>query len=163
MISNQTCSFLVHDPLFFCIGFHVVTNVVSGYLDVSKDQGHLSKLGLQIIRDLKIDFRSTTQRCWITKDKSVNPINGKSLDDLFKTAQEKIDEIKDQGYAVKQKWECEWGRLKKQDLELKAFITDRQQPCDGRFMMTSKLGLQIIRDLKIDFRSTTQLLVHDGL
>jgi hypothetical protein len=45
-------------------------------------------------------------RCWITKDKSVNPINGKNLDDLFKTTQEKIDEIKDQGYAVKQMWEC---------------------------------------------------------
>ena len=37
-------------------------------------------------------------RCWITKDKSVNPINGKSLEDLFKTTEEKIDEIKDQGY-----------------------------------------------------------------
>ena len=33
--SNQTCSFLVHDPLFCCIGFHVVTNVV-GYVDVLK-------------------------------------------------------------------------------------------------------------------------------
>jgi uncharacterized protein (UPF0335 family) len=38
-------------------------------------------------------------------DKSFNPINGKSLDDLFKTTQEKIDEIKDQGYDVKQMWE----------------------------------------------------------
>jgi G:T-mismatch repair DNA endonuclease (very short patch repair protein) len=75
-------------------------------------------------------------RCWITKDKSVNPINGKSLDDLFKTTQEKIDEIKDQGYAVKQVWECAMGRLKKQDPELKAFITDRQRPCDGQFKMT---------------------------
>ena len=28
--SNQTCFFLVHDPLFFCICFHVV----SGYVDV---------------------------------------------------------------------------------------------------------------------------------
>ena len=35
---------------------------------------------------------------------SVNPTNGKSLDELFKTTQEKIDEIKDQGYDVKQMW-----------------------------------------------------------
>jgi hypothetical protein len=28
----------------------------------------------------------------------------KSLDDLFKTIEEKIDEIKDQGYDVKQMW-----------------------------------------------------------
>jgi hypothetical protein len=47
-----------HDPLFFCIGFHVVTNVVSEYVDVFKDRGHLSKLGFQIIRDVKIDFQS---------------------------------------------------------------------------------------------------------
>jgi hypothetical protein len=39
----------------------VVTNVVSGYLDVLKDWGHLSKLGLQIIRDVKIDLQSTKQ------------------------------------------------------------------------------------------------------
>jgi G:T-mismatch repair DNA endonuclease (very short patch repair protein) len=58
-------------------------------------------------------------RCWIIKDKSVNPINGKNLDDLFKTTQEKIDEIENQGYDVKM-WECEWGRLKKQDPELKS-------------------------------------------
>ena len=57
--SNQTPSFLVHDPLFFYICFHVVTNVVCGYLDVFKDWGHLSKLGLQIIRDVNIDFQST--------------------------------------------------------------------------------------------------------
>jgi G:T-mismatch repair DNA endonuclease (very short patch repair protein) len=88
-------------------------------------------------------------RCWITKDKSVNPINGKSLDDLFETTKEKIDEIKDQGYDVKQMWECEWGRLKKQDPELKAFITDRQRPCDGQFKMTEETILQAVMDEKL--------------
>jgi hypothetical protein len=39
----------------------VVTNVVSGYVDVFKDRGHLSKLGLQIIQDVKIDLQSTKQ------------------------------------------------------------------------------------------------------
>ena len=51
---------------------------------------------------------------------------------------EKINEIKDQGYHVKQMWECEWGRLKKQDPELKAFTTDRQRPFDGQFKMTEE-------------------------
>jgi hypothetical protein len=32
----------------------VVTNVVSGCVDVFKDRGHLSKLGLQIIRDFYV-------------------------------------------------------------------------------------------------------------
>ena len=110
-----------------------------------------------------VTCQSHGHRCWITKDKSVNPINGKSLDDLFKTAQEKIDEIKDQGYAVKQKWECEWGRLKKQDLELKAFITDRQQPCDGRFMMTEETILQAVMDEKLCGASEVDLQVPDDL
>ena len=65
--------------------------------------------------------------------------------DLFKTTEEKIDEIKDQGYDVKQMWECEWGRLKKQDPELKAFITDRR-PCDGQFKMTEETILQAVMD-----------------
>jgi hypothetical protein len=39
----------------------VVTNIVSRYFDVFKDRGHLGKLGLQIIRDVKIDFQSTKQ------------------------------------------------------------------------------------------------------
>jgi hypothetical protein len=47
-----------------------------------------------------------------------------SADELCKTTQEKIDEIKDHGYDVKQMWECDWERLKKQNLELKAFVKD---------------------------------------
>jgi hypothetical protein len=35
---------------------HVVTNIVSGYIDVFKNRGHLGKLGLHSIRDVKIDF-----------------------------------------------------------------------------------------------------------
>ena len=32
--------------------------------------------------------------------------------------------------------ECEWERLRKQDPELKAFITDRQRPCDRHSTMS---------------------------
>jgi hypothetical protein len=40
---------------------HVVTNIVSGYFDVFKNRGHLGKLGLHSIWDVKVDFQSTKQ------------------------------------------------------------------------------------------------------
>jgi hypothetical protein len=68
------------------------------------------------------------------KQNGVNPVNGKSLDDLYQHTQDKIQYIKDQGYNVVEMWECQW--------------------------LAS--GLQIIRDVKINFQSTKQLLVHDS-
>ena len=71
------------------------------------------------------------------------------MDELFKTTQEKIDKIKDQRYDVKQMWECEWERLKKQDPKLKAFITDRQRPCDRYSTMSEDSILQAVMDEKL--------------
>jgi hypothetical protein len=59
--SEQTYSGLIHYVYFFVIGFLVISDIVSGYFDVFKDRGHLGKLGLQIIRDMNIDFQSTKQ------------------------------------------------------------------------------------------------------
>ena len=102
-------------------------------------------------------------RCWITKDKSVNPINWESLDELFKTTQEKINEIKAQGYDVKQMWECEWKRLKKQEPEMKAFITDRQRPCDRYNTMSEDSILQAVMDEKLFGALKVDLHVPDDL
>jgi hypothetical protein len=57
--SNQTFTGLRHDVVVHGILPHVVTNIVSGYFDVFKNRGHLGKLGLHSIRDVKIDFQST--------------------------------------------------------------------------------------------------------
>ena len=42
------------------------------------------------------------------KHNGVNPVNGKSLDDLYQHTQDKIQYIKDQGYNVVEMWECQW-------------------------------------------------------
>jgi len=48
-------------------------------------------------------------RCWMTKKyNGVNPVNGKSLDDLYQRTQDKIEYIKDQWYDVVEMWECQW-------------------------------------------------------
>jgi G:T-mismatch repair DNA endonuclease (very short patch repair protein) len=47
-------------------------------------------------------------RCWMTKKHNgVNPVNRKSLDDLYQRTQDKIQYIKDQGYNVVEMWECQ--------------------------------------------------------
>ena len=71
------------------------------------------------------------------------------MDELFKTTQERIDKIKDQRYDVEQMWECEWERLKKQYPDLKAFITDRQRPCDRYSTMSEDSILQAVMDEKL--------------
>jgi hypothetical protein len=46
--------------------------------------------------------------------------------------------IQDNGYAMKQMWECDWERLKKEDPAVKALVKDMQRPCDGQFKMTEE-------------------------
>jgi hypothetical protein len=41
------------------------------------------------------------------KYNGVNPVNGKSLDDLYQRTQDKIQYVKDQGYNVVEMWECQ--------------------------------------------------------
>ena len=88
-------------------------------------------------------------RCWMTKDKTVNPINGKNLDELYKTTGEKIAYIKEEGYEVKQMWECEWERLKLRDPQLNVFVRDRQRPCDRYTTMTEESILQAVMEDKL--------------
>jgi hypothetical protein len=45
------------------------------------------------------------------KYNGVNPVKGKSLDELYQRTQDNIEYIKDQGYDVVEMWE--WGHLGK--------------------------------------------------
>ena len=76
-------------------------------------------------------------RCWMTKNyNGVNPVNGKSLFDLYQRTRDKIQYIKDQGYNVVEMWECQWLAIIKRDPELSRFIKSRKRPCDGLVTMT---------------------------
>jgi G:T-mismatch repair DNA endonuclease (very short patch repair protein) len=60
------------------------------------------------------------------------------MEQRYQRTQEKIQYIQDNGYPVKQMWECEWERLKKEDPAVKAFVKDMQRPCNGKFKMTEE-------------------------
>jgi G:T-mismatch repair DNA endonuclease (very short patch repair protein) len=69
-----------------------------------------------------------------------------TMEQRHQRTQEKIQYIQDNGYLVKQMWECDRERLKKKDPAVKAFITDRQRPCDGQFKMTEETILRAVME-----------------
>ena len=76
------------------------------------------------------------------KGENIDPNNGQTMEQRYQRTQEKIQYIQDNGYLVKQMWECDWERLKKEDAAVKAFVTDMQRPCDGQFKMTEEIILR---------------------
>jgi hypothetical protein len=54
-----------------------------------------------------------------------------------------IQYIQDNGYPVKQMWECDWERLKK---AVKAFVKDMQRPCDGQLKMAEETILRAVME-----------------
>ena len=60
-------------------------------------------------------------------------------------------------------WECEWKRLKKQEPKMKAFITNRQRPCDRYHTMSEDSILQAVMDEKLFGALKVDLHVPDDL
>ena len=50
----------------------------------------------------------------------------RSLQDVYESALQKIQRLKQQGYTVVQIWECEWNRLKDTSLDIRTFVTQLQ-------------------------------------
>ena len=67
---------------------------------------------------------------------TVNPINQKTMEQLYKDTTRKVKCLKDQGFKVEQKWGCELAKERKEDEEMKQFfkeheIVDPLQPRDA--------------------------------
>jgi G:T-mismatch repair DNA endonuclease (very short patch repair protein) len=76
--------------------------------------------------------------CHLNQDKPATDEEGQKMEQRYQRTQEKMQYIQDNGYAVKQMWECDWELLKKEDPAVKAFVKDMQRPCDGQFNMTEE-------------------------
>ena len=50
----------------------------------------------------------------------------RSLQDVYESAQQKIQRLKQRGYTVVQIWECEWNRLKDTSLDIRTFVAQLQ-------------------------------------
>ena len=67
---------------------------------------------------------------------TLNPYNGKSMQQLYQDTMTKVRHLKDQGFEVKQKWECKLVKEMKQDEEMRRYfeeyeLVDPLQPRDA--------------------------------
>jgi hypothetical protein len=85
------------------------------------------------------------------------------MEQRYQRTQEKMQYIQDNGYAVKQMWECDWERLKKEDPAVKAFVKDMQRPCDGKFKMTEETILRAVMEDRMFGALEIDLEVPDHL
>ena len=66
----------------------------------------------------------------------MNPVNLKTMEQLYKDTMRKVKYLKGQGFKVEQKWECELTKERKEDEEMKQFfeeheLVDPLQPRDA--------------------------------
>ena len=57
---------------------------------------------------------------------TVNPINQKTMEQLYKDTLRKVKYLKDLGFEVEQKWGCELTKELEQDEEMKQFMEDHE-------------------------------------
>ena len=58
--------------------------------------------------------------------KTENPVNQKSMGQLYKDTLRKVKYLRDQGFEVKQKWGCELTKELEQNEEMKQFMEDHE-------------------------------------
>ena len=47
----------------------------------------------------------------------------RTLEEVYECTQEKLRKLKDQGYVVKEMWECDWDREVKHNQQLQQFLS----------------------------------------
>ena len=67
---------------------------------------------------------------------TVSSVNQKTMEQLFEDTHEKVKYLKDQGFEVKQKWECELVKEMEHDEEMRRYfeeyeLVDPLQPRDA--------------------------------
>ena len=58
--------------------------------------------------------------------KTENPVNQKTMEELYNHTMKKVNYLKDQGFNVVQKWGCEFAKEMKEDEEMKQFMEDHE-------------------------------------
>jgi hypothetical protein len=68
------------------------------------------------------------QRCELTRNKTVNPVNGKLLSDAQRQSDERTRYLLNRGYQLKVMRECEWKKAIKENQDLKQFVNSMTRP-----------------------------------
>ena len=90
---------------------------------------------------------------------------GRTMQDVYETTQQKIQQLREQGYTVVEMWECDWRRLKETSPDISTFIANlafteplipRDAFCGGRNNAT-KLYHRVTSSQKIHYIDVTSL------
>lgn len=85
-------------------------------------------------------------QCYLTRGKERNERRNKSMVELRDETQANTDYLRDQGYHVIEKWECEWRQEKKQNPTLSTFLaTQVYRPLDSHLHLSQSQILEAIR------------------
>ena len=104
-------------------------------------------------------------RCYPNRHETHLRHYDRTMQDVYKTTQQKIQQLREQGYTVVEMWECEWDRLKDTNQEIQSFVENlafteplipRDAFCGGRTNAT-KLYHRVTPNQKIHYIDVTSL------
>jgi hypothetical protein len=82
--------------------------------------------------------------------KNFNDVRQKTMDELRQDTSDTTAYLREQGYRVVELWECQWNAMKKQNADLRTFITGQcRQPMDKVLTLTDNEVLQAIMQDKL--------------
>ena len=110
-------------------------------------------------------FTHECPRCYPNRHETHVRHYDRTMQDVYETTQQKIQQLREQGYTVVEMWECDWRRLKDTSPDIRTFIANlvfteplvpRDAFCGGR-TNTTKLYHRVTSSQKIHYIDVTSL------
>lgn len=102
-------------------------------------------------------------RCELTRDKTVNPVNGRLLSNAQPQTDERNRYLLNRGHQLKVMRECEWKKAIKENQDLKQFVNSMKRPYDNKRRMTQDQIAQVILKAKLFGALEVDISVPDHL
>jgi len=64
--------------------------------------------------------------CYENRPRTLNKVSNKTMEELHRATQKRIENIRKQGYDVVEMWECQWKRMKNNSKEICGFLKENE-------------------------------------
>jgi hypothetical protein len=99
----------------------------------------------------------------LTRDKTVNPVNGKLLSKAQRQSDERTRYLLNRGHQLKVMRECQWKKAIKENQDLKQFVNSMKRPYDNKRRMTQDQTAQAVMEDKLFGALEVDISVPDHL
>jgi hypothetical protein len=99
----------------------------------------------------------------LTRDKTVNPVNGKLLSNAQRQSDERTRYLLNRGHQLKVMRECQWKKAIKENQDLKQFVNSMKRPYDNKRRMTQDQTAQAVMEDKLFGALEVDISVPDHL